>query len=316
MDPKAMEPLNFHHLHYFWTVAREGSVSAAARRLSVSQPTVSGQLRQLERTLGEPLIRRVGRRIELTETGRIVRAYADDIFALGQELTHILDGQPSGRPLRLSVGISDVIPKLVAWRVIQPALGIDVPLRLACVQDKPERLVAELRMHNLDLVLTDSPVSGAGRTRTYSHLLGECPVSFFAPPGRLTAYRKGFPRSLEAAPFLLPAEGTNLRQSLENWFAERGVRPQIVGEFDDPALLKVFARGGLGCFAAPSVVDDEVHRQYGVRRIAVVRELREGFYVVSAERKLRHPAVVAIHQAARSEIFAEPHPSRTASQIV
>lgn len=298
-----MAALNFHHLHYFWVVANEGSVSSAARRLQVAQPTVSAQLRQLENQVGQILFERVGRGMELTDAGRLVRSYADEIFGLGLEMMTALSGPSSLRPERLAVGAVDAMPKLVIWRLLQPALAALPQLRLACEQNKPERLQAELQMHNLDLVLSDAPLRATTRVRTYSHLLGESAVSFFAVGRTAQRLRRDFPQSLDGEAFLMPGVDSNLRRLLEAWFAEVGIQPIIVGEFEDPGLLKVFAQGGAGVFAAPSVVEDDVIKHYNVRLIAQVDALRERFYAVSAERKIAHPAVIAIRAAAQEDLF-------------
>jgi LysR family transcriptional activator of nhaA len=297
-----MEWLNYHHLRYFWAAAREGSVTRASEKLHISQPAVSAQIRDLEQALGEKLFRRSGRSIALTETGRVVYRYAEEIFGLGSELMETLKGRPTGRPARLTVGIANVIPKLIAHRLLEPALKLPEPVRVQCLEDKPERLLAELAIHGLDLVLTDAPLGSAVKVKAYSHLLGECGVSIFGAEPLAKAHRRRFPRSLDGAPFLLPTADATLRRLLDQWFEAQGIRPQIVGEFEDSALLKVFGQSGAGLFAAPSAIEAEVRRQYGVRLVGRV-EVRERFYAITVERKLKHPAVVAITEAARSEIF-------------
>ena len=298
----AMEWLNYHHLRYFWAAAREGSVTRASEKLHISQPAVSAQIRDLEQALGEKLFTRSGRSIALTETGRVVYRYAEEIFGLGSELMETLKGRPTGRPARLTVGIANVIPKLIAHRLLEPALKLPEPVRVQCLEDKPERLLAELAIHGLDLVLTDTPLGPAVKVKAYSHLLGECGVSIFGTEPLAKAHRRGFPRSLDGAPFLLPTADATLRRLLDQWFEARNIRPQIVGEFEDSALLKVFGQSGAGLFAVPSAIEAEVRRQYGVRLVGRV-EVRERFYAITVERKLKHPAVVAITEAARTEIF-------------
>ncbi len=298
-----MEWLNYNHLFYFWVVAREGSIARACDELLLTQPTISAQLRLLENALGEKLFARVGRNLVLTEVGRVVFRSADEIFTLGRELTDALKGRSPGRPVRFVVGIADVLPKLVAYRLLEPALKMAEPIRVVCREDKSERLLAALAVHELDLVLTEAPISPTVRIRAFNHLLGECGVTIFGAARIAASYRRGFPRSLQGAPFLLPNDTTTLRRSLDQWFDTQGVRPLVVGEFDDSALLKVFGQTGAGLFASPSVIEAEVQRQYGVQVIGRLAGVRERFYAISVERKLKHPAVVAISEAARQKLF-------------
>lgn len=298
-----MEWLNYHHLRYFWAVAREGSVTRAAVKLHISQPTVSAQIRELEEALGERLFTRTGRTLALTDVGRTVFRYADEIFGLGRELLDTVKGRPTGRPARLSVGIANVVPKLVAYRLIEPALHMPERVLLECVEDRPDRLLAELAVHTLDVVLNDSPVGPLVNIRAYSHLLGDCSVTVFGTPA-LARHAKGFPRSLDGAPFLLPTQNTALRRALDQWFDEQRIRPHVVGEFEDSALLKVFGQAGRGLFTAPTAIAEEVRRQYGVRSLGTIEPVRERFYAISVERRLKHPAVVAISEAARQSLFA------------
>jgi LysR family transcriptional activator of nhaA len=299
-----MSWLNYHHLLYFWTVARAGSIVAACAQLHLTQPTISGQLRCLEETLGAKLFVRAGRNLALTDTGRLVFRYADEIFTLGRELQDTLLGRPAGRPLRLIVGIADTLPKLVAYRLIEPALGLPEPVQVVCEQGKPEQLLAQLALHTLDVVLTDGPVGAGTGIRAFSHLLGECGVSFFGTARLASVYRRGFPRSLDGAPMLLPAENTVMRRSLEQWFDATGIRPLVRGEFADPALLKIFGQNGAGVFAVRSALEEETQRQHKVRLLGRVESIRERFYAISLERKLKHPAVVAITEAARRQVFS------------
>jgi LysR family transcriptional activator of nhaA len=298
-----MEWLNYHHLLYFWLVAREGSLANASRKLRLAQSTVSGQIQTLERSLGEDLFARSGRRLVLTEIGRVVYRYADEIFSLGRELQDAIKGRPVARPLRLVVGIADVVPKLVARRLLAPALKLPGPMHLVCHEDKPDLLLAELAVHNLDVVIADAPVGPSVKVRAFNHLLGECDVVFFATPRLAATYKANFPKSLDGAPVILPTENTTLRRSLDQWFATRGLRPKVVGEFEDNALLKVFGQAGMGLFPASSVIAKEVERQYGVRPLGKLDGLRERFYAISVERKLKHPAVIAISQEARQKLF-------------
>jgi LysR family transcriptional activator of nhaA len=298
-----MEWLNYHHLHYFWAVAREGSLARACRELRLAPSTVSGQIHALEASLGEKLFVRSGRQLVTTETGRVVFRYAEEIFALGRELRDAVRGRPVGRPMSLVVGVADVVPKLVARRLLEPALRHPDPVRLVCREDKPDRLFAELAVHNLDVVLSDAPVGPSIRIRAFSHLLGECGVTFLATPELAAAHKRKFPKSLDGAPLLLPTETTALRRALDHWFGARGVRPKVVGEFDDSALLTECGETGLGIFPVPSVVADTVKRTYSVQFVGRADPVRERFYAISIERKLKHPAVLAISEAARHELF-------------
>jgi len=299
-----MQQLNYHHLLYFWTVAKAGSLGGGAKTLNLTPQTISAQLRTLEDALGEQLFDRSGRKLTMTDTGRLVYDYADDIFALGRELIDALQGQPIGRPLRLAIGVADVLPKLVAHRLIEPALHLEEEVQIKCFEAKTERLLAHLAVHELDVVLSDAPIPSTANIRAFNHMLGECGVTVMAAPVLLPRYRKGFPQSLHEAPFLLPSEGTTLRRSLTQWFDRIGVHPRVVGEFEDSALLKVFGQAGSGVFAVPSVVTKEVQRQYQVRRIGEADGIVERFYALSVERKIQHPAVTAICDAARQTLFA------------
>jgi LysR family transcriptional regulator, transcriptional activator of nhaA len=297
--------LNYHHLFYFWTVAREGSIVRACPLLHLTQPTVSGQLQTLEKNLGAKLFNRVGRNLVLTDTGRLVYRYAEEIFSLGRELSDTLDGRPPGRPLRLVVGVADSLPKLIAYRLIEPALDLPEAVQVVCEQGKPENLLAQLGLHTLDVVLADAPVNPGTKIRAFSHLLGESAVSFFGTPKLVAAYQRDFPRSLDGAPFLLPGENAVLRRSLEQWFEAQGVHPVIRGEFADPTLLKVFGEKGAGIFAVRTAVERETRQQFKVRMLARVEAIRERFYAISLERKLKHPAVLAMTSAAREKLFAQ-----------
>jgi LysR family transcriptional activator of nhaA len=298
-----MEWLNYHHLLYFWTVVHEGSVARAAEQLRLAQPTVSGQIRVLEEALGEKLFTRSGRALVPTEVGRTVYRYADEIFSLGRELMDTLRDRPTGRPVRLVVGVADAVSKLIAYRLLEPALALDEPVHVVCREDKPERLLADLAVHGVDLVLSDSPVPPTVRVRAFGHLLGECGTTVFAAPKQAAALRRSFPSSLAGAPFLMPADGTALRRALDAWLEAHGVRVSVVGEFDDSALMKTFGQAGIGAFAAPSVIEREVQAQYGVRVVGRLEAVRERFYAISVERRIKHPAVAAISEQARTRLF-------------
>jgi LysR family transcriptional activator of nhaA len=296
--------LNYHHLLYFWTVAREGTISRACSQLHLTQPTISGQLRALERTLCAKLFDRVGRNLVLTETGRFVYRYADEIFSLGRELQESLKGGELGKPLRVMVGVADTIPIVIAYRLIEPVLRLPEPVQLNCDRGRTEYLVAKLAVSALDVVLTDAPLGSNPKVRAFNHLLGESGVSFLAQPKLAAIFRRGFPRSLDGAPVLLPAEDTVLRRSLNHWFDTEGIRPQVRGVFADPGLLKVFGQNGAGVFAVRTAVERETHQQYKVGLVGRVESIRERFYAISIERKLKHPAVIAIIESARSRLFA------------
>lgn len=298
-----MDWLNYHHLLYFWTVAREGSIARASEVLMLAPPTISGQIKDLELALGEALFARSGRRLVLTDVGKLVYRYADEIFTVGRELIDTLKGRPTGRPLRFVVGIADVVPKLIAHRLLRTTLSLD-NLRLICRENTSDVLLAELAVHGLDLVLSDSPIGAGVKVRAFSHLLGESGVSICAAPRLATSLRRRFPRSLDGAPFLLPTEGAALRRSLEQWFDREEIRPHVVGEFDDSALLAVFGQAGEGAFAVPTAVEDDARRSYGVRVVKRLPDVQERFYAITIERKVKHPAAVAVTRTAKAELFA------------
>lgn len=295
--------LNYHHLLYFWTVARAGSITRACEELHLTQPAISAQIRTLERSLGEKLFTRSGRHLVLTEVGRVVYRYADEIFRTGRELQQTLAGRPSGRPVRLTVGVADAMPKLLVYRLLEPALALTPPVRPIVREDKPERLLADLAVHIVDLVLADAPVTPAVKVRAFSHLLGESGITIFGAPHLARVYRRRFPESLGGAPFLLPTDNTALRRSLEQWFDGRSIRPDTVAEIEDSAVLKVFGAKGVGLFAAPTVLEADLRRQYAVSVVGRIDAIRERFYALSAERRISHPAVVAITNAARRDLF-------------
>lgn len=299
-----MEWLNYHHLLYFWTVAKEGSIARACEKLRLAQPTISGQLRLLEENLGEKLFAKQGRGLVMTEVGQVVYRYAEEIFGLGRELQEVLKGRPRGRPLRLLAGVSDLVPKLIAYRVLQPVLNMAEPVQLVCDEDTSDRLLAELAEHRVDVVISDSPIPPAIPIKAYNHLLGTSTATVFAAPQLATRYRKDFPACLDAAPFLLPMEGSSLRRSLEQWFDSQNIRPAVAGEFKDGALMKTFGQGGAGLFVAPRAIEKEICEHYRVASIGRIDSIVERYYAISVERKLKHPAVVTISEAARQELFA------------
>jgi LysR family transcriptional activator of nhaA len=299
-----MDWLNYHHLLYFWTVVREGGVSRAADKLRLAQPTVSAQIRLLEAALGHPLFERQGRRLALTDTGRLVYRYADEIFGIGRELLDALKGRPSsGRPLVLTVGVANAVPKLIVHRLLQPAVSGELPLHLICREDSADTLLGELATHALDVVITDVPAPPHVRVKAFSHLLGESDVTFFAAGKSAAALRRRFPRSLNDFPVLLPTRHTALRRALDQWLDAEDLHPRIVGEFDDSALMKAFGQAGGVAFPAPSVIEPEVIRQYRVQAVGRVKAVRERYYAIAAERRLKHPGVLAITTAAKTELF-------------
>jgi LysR family transcriptional activator of nhaA len=301
-----MDTLNYNHLLYFWTVAREGSVTRAAELLQLAQPTISSQVRKLESSVGQQLFERKGRHLRLTETGQLVFRYADEMFALGGELVDVLGGRPADRPLRFSVGTADVLPKLITYRILQPVMVLPEGVQLVCQDGKLDDLLAEMAVHRLDVVLSDSPVSPSSGVRAFNHPLGECAVSVFAVASLARRYRQRFPHSLDAAPWLLPTRNTVLRRSLDQYFDAQDLRPQIIAEFEDSALMKTFAQAGHGLFASPAAIEEEICAQYHVAVVGRLDTVTERFYAISPEKRVKHPAVVAITQEARHELFGQP----------
>jgi len=292
-----MEWLNYHHLLYFWTVARTGSISAASKELRLASPTISNQIHKLEDNLGEELLRRSGRKLVLTDMGRIAMRYAEEIFSLGQEFTSTMKERPTGRPVRFCVGIADVVPKIVAFRLIEPALHLRTPIHLICREDRPDHLLADLAVHDVDIVLSDAPASPSANIRAFNRLLGACGVTFFAP-AKFAFLKKGFPRSLDGAPFLLPLGNTTLRRDLDQWFHSHNLRPAVMGEFADLALLRIFAEEAFGAFAVPAAMEHEMLRA-GFLRIGRTRSITVSFYAITVELQVKHPAVAAVCEAAR-----------------
>ena len=308
-----MHWLNYHHLLYFWVVAREGSISRASQHLHLAQPTISAQIGRLEKSLGADLFQKAGRNLQLTDTGRMVFRYADEIFSLGRELSDAVKGRPVGQPLRFTVGTPDVLPKLIVHRLLKPAFKLSEPVRLVVREGKFDALLGDLATHELDLVISDSPVPPNVSVKAFNHLLGECGVAFFAAPDMARRYRQDFPRSLDGAPMLAPGEATAIRRGLDQWFDDNGVQPTIVAEFQDSALLKVFGQEGLGIFPAPAAIRAEIERQYRVKHVGTLEDVREKYFAVSVERRLKHPAVVAISAAARAELFSRANGDETDS---
>lgn len=296
--------LNYHHLLYFWTVARTGTIANASRELHLSQPTISTQLKTLEESLGQKLFQRSGRRLVLTDVGRTAYRYADEIFRLGREMQESITRGPMSRQVKFTVGVADVVPKLVAERLLEPAYTAVPDLQLEVHEGNVAQLLARLALHELDVVLSDSPAPPDVKVRAFSHALGESTMTFFARSNVAAALKRGFPGSLDGAPMLLPLEGTPSRLLLDQWFEGRRVRPKVVGEFDDSALMKVFGSAGRGVFAAPTAIEDEVARQFQVQVVGRTDEMRVRYFAISVERRLRHPAVVAVAESARKDVLA------------
>lgn len=299
-----MRHLNYSHLQYFWVVAREGSIVKASEVLHLTPQTISGQLKLLDESVGQALFNRAGRRLVLSEMGRIVFDYADDIFSIGAELSNVVRGQKTGGPTLLSIGVVSSMPKLIAERIIAPSMLGDSALRVRCHEASLEQLLSELAIHKLDLVLSDQPMPKGLSLRAYNHLLGTSGLSFFAQKNRARSMRKNFPARLSNAPMLLPSKNSALRRSMDEWFETRDLTPNVVGEFDDSALLKAFGEAGAGVFAAPSVIEREVCRMYRVNIVGRTDDISENFYAISPERRLKHESVVTITELARCDLFA------------
>ncbi|WGK88799.1 transcriptional activator NhaR [Pseudomonas migulae] len=295
--------LNYRQLHYFWVVAKTGSIVRACEQLNLTPQTISGQISLLEQTYGIELFRRVGRQLELTEAGRQTLPYAEQMFQLGGELELMLRAQPNEQQILFRVGVADVVPKSIVYRLIAPTMELSEPLRITCREDKLERLLADLAIQRLDLVISDSPMPSHLDIKGYSQKLGECGISFFATAELAAKYGQDFPRTLHGAPLLIPGPETVVRSRLQRWFAEQQIQPRIVGEFDDSALMQAFGQSGSGIFIGPSVIADEVKRQCGVELIGQTDAVTESFYAISVERKVKHPGIVAITEGARRELF-------------
>ena len=299
-----MEWLNYHHLQYFWMTAREGGVSRACEKLHLSQPTVSAQIKQLETALGVKLFTRQGRSLVLTDTGRMVYQYAEEIFGVGRELLDaVKSGQP-GRAMPLTVGVSNAVPKLVACRLLRPLLFMPSPVRLVCREENTDQLLTHLATHALDVVLADTPAPPHVRIRVFNHVLGESDTAFFAPPAVAARIKRRFPHSLHETSMVAATTNTAVRRDLDHWFEQIGIRPSLLGEFEDPALMKAFGAEAGAVFAAPFAIARDVCRVYGVTLVGRTDSVKERYYAISAERRLTHPGVLAITTAARDTLFA------------
>jgi LysR family transcriptional activator of nhaA len=293
---------------YFWTVANEGSIARASESLHLTPQTISSQLKLLDQAVGEPLLQRAGRGLVLTDAGRMVKQYADEIFALGAELSQVVRGRQS--PSRvLHVGIVNSIAKLIAYRVLQPASRPEQPLHLVCTESSLEDLLADLAVHRLDLVISDRPIPVGMKVKAYNHELGSSAIAFFCMPSEMERFRPDFPRSLNGAAVLLPALASAMRRELDDWFERVGVQPHVVAEFDDSALMKMFGTAGAGVFPAPHAIAPEIERMYGARVIGMAEEVRESYVIISPERRLRQSAVVDLIGRARETLFQASEPA-------
>jgi LysR family transcriptional activator of nhaA len=295
-----MRHLNYNHLLYFWTIAREGSIARASEHLHLTPQTLSGQLKLLEESVGEPLFHRVGRGLVLSDAGELVKHYADEIFSIGAELAQRVSEKQPGSSESVTIGIVDSIPKLVAYRLLEPVFSMGAPIKLSCHEGALEKLLAELALHKIDMVLSDRPLPKGLGVKAYNHSLGSSSVGLFIQKKLAAKLAKKYPSSLNHAPFLLPAMGSTLRHALEEWFEKITIAPRVIAEFEDSALLKTFGAAGVGIFPAPSAIADEVEKMYNARFIGLAEGVSETFYAISPERKLKNAAVVQINEAAHS----------------
>jgi len=300
--------MNFKHLYYFWVAAKAGGVVRAGEQLHTTPQTLSGQIKLLEERLGRKLFRKAGRGLELTDDGRVVLRYADEIFALGSELETTLRqtrARGDGRQvLEFRVGVEDALAKTVAYRLLEPALNLDVPVRLVCVEGRFDDLMAQLALHRMDLVIADEPLTSRLSVKAFNHKLGSSPLSFFCAPGLRATLRGPFPQCLNDTPMLVPGGTSSVRPQFEAWLTRHALHPRVIAEFDDGALMKAFGREGRGVFLSPTVVEDETCMQYDVQVIGRSSEMVDDFYAISAERRITHPAVDAITSSARGTLFA------------
>lgn len=297
------DTINYKHLRYFWTVAHEGSIIKASHKLHITPQTISGQLSLLERRIGNPLFSRVGKSLQLTETGRLVLNYADEIFDLGRELSDVLRGAPTVGPSEFIVSAASALPKTIVHKIIEPALHIEQPVNLISKEGPVEAILADLAVHKVDMVLSDTPVTSTFSIKAYNHKLGESGLSFFASAALAKKYKKGFPASLNNAPMLMPTKQYAIRQAVDHWLNQNNIYPHIKGQFDDSALMKSFGQAGTGVFYLPSIIEKEVCDMFKVKIIGRTTEVKQVFYAISAERKVKHPAVAAICESAKNDLF-------------
>lgn len=302
----ALEWLNYHHLRYFWMVAKEGSVRGAAEKLRVSQPSICTQIKLLESALGAPLFRRSGRALVLTEFGRFVHGYAEDIFALGRELLASTARSQSPRILRLNVGIADSFPKLLSLDFLRPAFSLDPPVQIACREGKLDDLLAQLATHRLDAVLSDEPTPSSVLVKMFNHPLGSSGFTFCAAPALAKKLGGRFPKKLDQAPALLPTPNTMQRRDLDDWFRRVEVQPRVLAEFEDGALAKVVAADGVGFVTVPTVVESEAIERYGFKVLGRTRDCQVQLFLITAERRLQHPVVATLAEAAKRSMQPRP----------
>lgn len=309
-----MQWLNYQHLLYLWAVARRGSVTAAAEELSLSGPTLSAQIRKLEESLGEKLLRRSRGRMVLTDAGRLIMPYAEQIFSLGQQITELSRGGLAPESLRLAVGSVLALPHLLVYRLLEPALRVRPRLQLIVREGRPDRLLADLAAHDLDIVFSDSVLPAQTRGQFFSHFLGETGMSLYAVPRLAALYRARFPRSLHGAPLLLLSECSAAAQALDAWLESRHIRPDVIGRFDSFSLARVLADSAEGILAAPQLIEPELQQRYGMQAIASIAELKTQLYAISLERKIQHPGVAAICNAIRDKLLTAPREPRRRSR--
>lgn len=298
-----MPTLNYKHLRYFWMVAKSGSIARASEQLHLTPQSISGQLSEFEATLGVDVFRRVGRGLELTATGQRMLSYAEQIFSLGDELLVSIRDDAHSQSVTFRVGIADSVPKMVAYRLVEPSLALDEPVKLICREGRLTTLLADLAVHRLDMVIADRPMPDNLNVRGYDHFLGESGVSVFGAKSLVGKGARPFPQLLEGAPFLLPGVDVALHARLLRWFEAQRLHPRIIGEFDDSALMKAFGQAGAGYFAAPTAIESYVVRQNDVRVVGRIETVREQTYAITNERKLTHPIISAVCRFARHDIF-------------
>jgi LysR family transcriptional activator of nhaA len=292
--------MNLKHLFYFWKTAKEGGIMRAGEALHITPQTISGQIGQLEHSLGIELFSRQGRALELTDAGRLALGYAEEIFSLGAELEQAIRHYPKERPQTFRVGVSDALPKSLAYRLLEPAVALGEPVRIVCREGRLERLLSELAVHRLDLVIADTPLPATLDVRAFNHRLAESGMSFVAAPALAARGTKKFPDCLAELPLLVPGEDSSSRQKLMRWLEKARIRPKIVGEFDDSALMTAFGQAGVGVFPVPTIIEEEIVAAYGVQVLGRSPEARTEYYAISAERRVTHPCVLAIAESART----------------
>ncbi len=298
-----MNSLNYKHLRYYWMVAKTGSISKAAQQLHLTAHAISGQINEFEQTLGVELFKKRGRNLELSDAGRRIFAYADEIFSTGDELLEVLREQILSRRRSLRVGVADAVPKIIAYHLLEPALKMEQAIRLNCREGRLDVLLAELALHKLDAVIADRAISQTSNFKLYPHLLGKCSLSVFASPTLAQQLGTDFPACLKQAPVLIPGEDSAVQSKILQWLAQQQLQVSIVGEFDDGALMKAFGRAGIGCFFAPSAMQEQICQQYQVQPLGEIASISEEFYLITSERRLQDPAIVAISEAARQELL-------------